>query len=168
MHFYFFRKWLGSFIRAKDIICGNESICDSETWELNFPGVLYIFDAGKQWYMVGVKNEKSQCNSVNSYKLKMDLLGSCLGTRWSCHCWWDGSSRKWKGCFQGNPEELWIIFIALFYREISNENRTTKQKFPNSLPKSLQLVLSPPTHKILRELLMNILTLMMVSSDSLQ
>lgn len=66
MHFYFFRKWLGSFIRAKDIICGNESICDSETWELNFPGVLYIFDAGKQWYMVGVKNEKSQCNSVNS------------------------------------------------------------------------------------------------------
>lgn len=111
---------------------------------------------------VEAKNEISQCKSVDSCKLTLDLLVTCQGTRWSCHCWWDGSPRKWKGCFQGNIEEIIRDLYCLFSTgksamRIGQPNRNFWIHFSESTQK-----LSKCPLKKLSEPLMNIMTLMKV------
>lgn len=144
MPFNLLRKWLWFSVMDKgQNLWLRKKDCDSETHKLDLPSGWHLFDAGRQWYPVGAKNEKNRCKSVNSHKLKMDLLVSCQGTRGSCQCRWDGSSRK-ERLFsrQHKRASRWVI-----YRELSDENRTTTQKFLTLFLKTYQVVLSLPPKK---------------------
>lgn len=160
MHLSLLRKWLWSSVMGQgQNLWLRRKGCDSETEELICPQ-CYVFLMLKEWSMVGGKNEKSWCKSVNSCKLKMNLLVFRQGARWSCHCCWDSSSRKRKVCFLGNVKEPWVIFAVSFppgNRQWEQDSQTeiSESIFQNlpCCPKCL-----PPKKVSSEKTLMNILT----------